>query len=246
MMEGYEKNRYDKSAVSLYPTVLTIFVEGEANKKFYSSFKKFENQNCNVRVGNEINNKGNSCNNIINIINDISSKNCIGIIDGDFNDSEIHNKIFKIDFYSIENIVVIYHKLFHELFTILKEEFLPPFFSNHKIIRKSIQAKTTNRNQNFDLEFEKDDIDNQYHEYIDKKINNEDDYIRYMNLKKVVDKFSIYKINCRNTNKEDKKIYRKYIETLFNYMNDSHISEIFSNSEYKRINKFLQNFNKMK
>lgn len=59
MMEGYEKNRYDKSAVSLYPTVLTIFVEGEANKKFYSSFKEFENQNCNVRVGNEINNKGN-------------------------------------------------------------------------------------------------------------------------------------------------------------------------------------------
>ena len=42
MMEGYEKNRYDKSAVSLYPTVLTIFVEGEANKNFILVLKNLK------------------------------------------------------------------------------------------------------------------------------------------------------------------------------------------------------------
>ena len=237
MMEGYERNRYNKSAVLLYPTVLTIFVEGETNKKFYSNFQELENQNCNIRVGNEFNNRGNSCNSIINIINDISNENCIGIIDGDFDDSKIHNKIFKIDFYSIENIFVIYHELFDEL----KKEFLYPFFSNHKIIRKHIQVNTNNFNQNFELK-SGNPIDNQYYKYIDKKINNENDYIKYMNLKKVVDKFSKYKINCKNINKEDKKIYRKYIETLFDYMNGCNISILFNDSEYKRVNQFLQNF----
>ena len=116
-----------------------------------------------------------------------------------------------------------------------------PFFSNHKIIRKPIQVELGNYNQSFKLKFG-NLIDNKYHEYINKKINNEDDYVKYMNLKKVVDKFSIYKINCRNTNKEDKKIYRKYIETLFDYMNNCNINVLFSNSEFSRIKLFFDNF----
>lgn len=227
-MNGLNERYYD--IANSMNTGLTIYFEGKCNKKFYANFNIFKKYTL-------LN--GNSCYNIIKKVE--NNNNCIGIIDGDFDDSKKGDKIFKIDFYSIENIVVIYHKLFNEL----KKEFLHPFFSNHKIIRNHIQVEPDNYNQCFKLKFG-DPIDNKYHEYINKKIDNEDDCIRYMNLKKVVDKFSIYKINCRNTSKEDKKIYRKYIETLFNYMNNSHISEIFSNSEYKRINKVLQNFNKMK
>lgn len=227
-MNGLNERYYD--IANSMSTGLTIYFEGKCNKKFYANFNIFKKYTL-------LN--GNSCSNIIKKVE--NNNNCIGIIDGDFDDSKRGDKIFKIDFYSIENVVIIYHKLFNEL----KKEFLHPFFSSHKIIRNHIQVESDNYNQCFKLK-PGNPIDNKYHEYINKKIDNKDDFIRYMNLKKVVDKFSIYKINCINTNKEDKKIYRKYIETLFNYMNDSHISEIFSNSEYKRINKVLQNFNKMK
>ena len=223
-MNGLNKKYYD--IANLMNTGLIIYFEGECNKKFYANFDFFKKHTL-------LN--GNSCSNIIKKAG--NNNNCIGVIDGDFDDSKIDDKIFKIDFYSIENIVVIYHKLFNEL----KKEFLHPFFSNHKIIRKHIQVELGNYNQSFKLKFG-NLIDNKYHEYINKKINNEDDYVKYMNLKKVVDKFSIYKINCRNTNKEDKNIYRKYIETLFDYMNNCNINVLFSNSEFSRIKLFFDNF----
>ena len=83
-------------------TGLTIYFEGKCNKKFYANFNIFKKYTL-------LN--GNSCYNIIKKVE--NNNNCIGIIDGDFDDSKKGDKIFKIDFYSIENIVVIYHKLFN-------------------------------------------------------------------------------------------------------------------------------------
>lgn len=223
-MNGLKERYYD--IANSMNTGLTVYFEGECNKKFYANFDVFKKHTL-------LN--GNSCSNIIKKAG--NNDNCIGIIDGDFDDSKIDDKIFKIDFYSIENIVVIYHKLFTEL----KKEFLHPLFLKHKITRKHIQVKTNNYNQNFELEFGKE-IDDQYHKYINKKVKNENDYIKYMNLKKVVNKFSKYKINCTNTNKEDKNIYRNYIETLFDYMNNCNINVLFSNSEFSRIKIFFDNF----
>ena len=110
-MNGLNKRYYD--IANSMNTGLTIYFEGECNKKFYANFDFFKKHTL-------LN--GNSCSNIIKKAG--NNDNCIGIIDGDFDDSKIDDKIFKIDFYSIENIVVIYHKLFNEL----KKEFLHHFF----------------------------------------------------------------------------------------------------------------------
>ena len=111
-----------------------------------------------------------------------SPSGVIGIVDGDFDDSLEHEHLFKLDYYSIENVVLIYHKRIRELkenaLIYLKNGFDKKYRLSHTRDGKTITVKKSSR------------IDSRFDKYVKRKITNEHSDIKYMDLKDFVNSLS--------------------------------------------------------
>ena len=110
------------------------------------------------------------------------SSGVLGIVDGDFDDSFEHEHLFKIDYYSIENVVLIYHKGVHKL----KEEALIYLEDS---LDKKYRISHTRDGDNITIK-KSSRIDSSFDNYVRRKIIDKDSYIRYMDLKHFVNSFS--------------------------------------------------------
>lgn len=106
----------------------------------------------------------------------------IGIVDGDFDDSFEHENLFKLDYYSIENVVLIYHKGVQKL----KEKTLVYLENN---LEKKFRIDHTSDGENITIR-RSSRIDSRFDDYVRRKIIDKDSYIRYMDLKNFVNGFS--------------------------------------------------------
>lgn len=106
----------------------------------------------------------------------------IGIVDGDFDDKDEHENLFKIDYYSIENVVLIYHKGVKQL----KENTLNYLENN---LDKKYRIYHTRDGENITIK-KSSRIDSRFDSYVRRKIIDKFSYIRYMDLKNYVNSFS--------------------------------------------------------
>lgn len=106
----------------------------------------------------------------------------IGIVDGDFDDKDEHENLFKLDYYSIENVVLIYHKGVNQL----KENTLNYLENN---LDKKYRIFHTRDGENITIK-KLSRIDPRFDSYVRRKIIDKYSYIRYMDLKKHVNSFS--------------------------------------------------------
>lgn len=209
-----------------------IYFEGERNKKFYSNFS--EVRHCILRGC--VSNGCCSCIDIKNEIKNNRNLNSIAIIDGDFCDDKEHKNIFKIDFYSIENIVLIEHSYFQKLKKDLKKYYEREKDKGVNLIKIIGDINEKRDKYNFKR---LNDIHEQFHDYIKNKIVDFETYIKYMDLKEVVHKFSTFISYSKKLSRNEKSECRRYIETLFSYIKDKKLSKLFSKKEYKSLRKFL-------
>lgn len=106
----------------------------------------------------------------------------IGIVDGDFDDKDEHENLFKLDYYSIENVVLIYHKGVKQL----KENTLNYLENN---LDKKYRIYHTRDGENITIKkFSR--IDSRFDSYVRRKIIDKFSYIRYMDLKNYVNSYS--------------------------------------------------------
>lgn len=146
-----------------------IFFEGEINKKYYQNialFRRYTLEN------------GGPCSNIKRKVSQNSA--FYGVIDGDFLKEDLE-RIYQIDFYSIENIILIYHDDLASYLTILKR-ILKNHFRSEKTIRHRLIQNTDCKDR---FALKKDlKISPQFYDYIDEKIIDELTFLKYMDLKK--------------------------------------------------------------
>lgn len=216
-----DMTEFSHSAEDMLPSSdKKILFEGKVNKKYYQKinhFRKYTLEN------------GDSCSNIKKRVSNNSL--LYGVIDGDFIEEDL-DKIYQIDFYSIENIVLLNHHALDSQLNVLRND-LKQYFNKEKTIRHRLVQDETNKNR---FVLKKDlEIDSKFHPYIDSKIIDQDSFLRYMDLKKVVNSYMNVIKQGKKNSKETKKIIKKYIETC----NIISIEELFSKSELSRVQKEL-------
>ena len=193
-----------------------IFFEEKINKKYYQQitlFRKYTLEN------------GGSCSDIKNKVS--KNNSFYGVIDGDFVREDL-DRIYQIDFYSIENIVLIYHDTLDSHLENLRRD-LKNHYKKEKLIRHRL---IQNINCSKSFAFEKgSEINLQFYDYIDNKINNEKTFLKYMDLKKIVCSYMIFLKQDPTISKECKKAAKDYITTCKVIT----IDELFSKSESKRV-----------
>ncbi|EUB33007.1 MULTISPECIES: hypothetical protein [Fusobacterium] len=224
---------YQSIVNDMYKDEVIIYFEGENNKKFYSNFSEI--QHCILRGCTA--NGQHSCIDIKNEIVNNENLNLIAIIDGDFCDDKEHENIFKIDFYSIENIVLMEHGYFQELKTKLEKYYESEKDKGINLIK--IRGNINDKRDVYSLD-KSNNIHKQFHCYIKNKIVNFQTYIKYMDLKEVVYDYSIFRSYSNNLSRDEKNECKKYIETLFKHIKDKKLSKLFSKKEYESLSKILK------
>ncbi|MDU5765256.1 MAG: hypothetical protein E6Z94_01640 [Streptococcus salivarius] len=197
-----------------------IFFEGKTNKKYYQKIELFRKYTLDT---------GGPSSNIKKIVSQNSK--FYGVIDGDFFNENL-DRIYQIDFYSIENIVLSYHGIlgFHLLSLV---ELLKDYFKSEQKIRHRL-ILTKDSHQCFAIEKELK-IDSQFYDYIDEKIIDEETFLKYMDLKKIVGSYMVILKQNDEISKECRKAAKDYIPTC----NEIKINELFSVSEVERIRREL-------
>lgn len=162
---------------------------------------------------------GMSCGKIREHIKKSSNTHVVGIVDGDFNDDFEHENLFKINFYSIENIALCHHKSLVRLKNKVCEYV-------HENFDKKFSLKISFDGEEFNLSKDGNRIDRQYDVYLSRKIKSVGDYIVYMNLKEIVLAYG----------KVKKLKFQKTLPTQIPKLDD-----IFTKNEFDRlINKILE------
>lgn len=206
---NYDKSKFQRGKLQMVSQPI-FYVEGERNKFFYQQFEELSTINLE---------NGGSCPSIRAKVN--SQKDSYGIIDRDY---LFHSnpKLFPIDYYSIENLSLIYMNRFEELKTNLIE-FINLHglnkVKNHKISLTMNLNKTLYRITDFSLELS-DTHDSQFSTYIESAITCNSSFIRYSSMKHIVEKYvkfhkSKYGFKINHINDLMENIPSKSIEVLF-------------------------------
>lgn len=230
----YDANKYEKGAQTLLEKNTVIFVEGKSNKLFYAQFNEISH--IPVLTPLERNEGTSSCNHIKKLV----KKNAFwhAILDGDFNLSNIlDERVYYIDYYSLENIVLENHSFFEEL-KYAFERFIDE--NGLSICQNEIYSiKIDRENSTYEITKHKN-IDSQYKNYINSKIKNSSHYIKYMPVKKLICSFDSflptkhkgYKKNC-------------YFQNLYNELSNKSLLNLFSNTDNKHYDNFKLLLNKL-
>lgn len=227
-LSNFDSSKYKD--ISQKMSGITFLFEGKVNKKYYQKipfFRPFTLDN------------GGSCSNIINKVSTSLTENIHGVIDGDFERKDIQ-RIYQIDYYSIENICLIYNDQFKELREIITNYY--PSHTKYKRIVANINSGS------FTLEAD-NDIESIFHDYIDEISINVEIFMRYMDLKEVVDSYSRYRIKQNNTSKNspplsgldrdnvkaENKFFKKYIENAVTIV----MEQLFKEEDFVRLKQIV-------
>lgn len=167
-----------------------LFVEGYLDSLFYSKFKE--------TFSFVLHYDSSGVSDLLRLHGE--HENSYAIIDRDYTESYNIPRVYCIDFYSIENIILKHHKLFDNL---------------KKRLEKINLSYFINRDYIYNIEVFIDDQDGinilrgttiheQYKSYILKKINDNDKFLKYFNLKKIVNAFK------KKTARKNKKLSKLF------------------------------------
>jgi hypothetical protein len=215
----YEKDKYNNGARSLLKFDKVFLIEGELSKPFYQNLPEI----CKYTIKN-----GGSCNSIKEEVKKYD--NYYGIIDNDYNDFSVitHERIFRIDYYSIENIVLNEHPEYHSL----KEKILNLVVSSNfgEIVIRKLKLRII-RNQNNKAEEVEilftDCFHYQYHKFLKEQIN-KNNYLKYIDLKECVITYMIFIHEVKGNFKF------KHLLELNKMIKTNSLSYILNINEYKR------------
>lgn len=198
----YDEELYKDNAEQMSSSNLVVYAE---DPLFYRHFFK---------PYTIIDPQGLSCDKVRERAIKTGNTNVIGIVDGDFNDSFEHNNLFKIDYYSIENMLLCNHDKLKSF----KRDVIS--FVNQKNIKNIKKSKLSiSFDDKGNCLHESTTIEKQFHDYVNEKITSSDYYVKYMDLKDVVNAYE-------KTNKSDHK------SSLYIYVK---IDDIFSSGEVNRL-----------
>lgn len=164
--------------------------------------------------------EGMSCDQVRKRVIDTGNVNVVGIVDGDFNDSFEHENLFKINYYSIENVALYHHRSMGEL-----KNKIVDFLTNN--LENKLRLDISFDNEDFHIKHG-NKISSEFTNYVNRKIKDAESYILFMDLKKVVLCYG------KNKNKASfKKTLPKYVrfESLFSSAESTRILEKLLNYE---------------
>ncbi|MGA5696767.1 hypothetical protein ACPCHU_19455 [Bacillus bombysepticus] len=220
---NYDREKYNKGKMKLITQPL-IFVEGNSNKIFYQQLNELKNK---------IIENGGDC---IQIKKRVESQtNCYGIVDHDYLDHS-HEKLFPINFYSVENISLIYIDKLEDLRLSIHKYIYTNEFEEiilQKPFLKMLFDKESKRVIDFNIILTNQKHHDQYKTYITKNIMSETTFMKYKDLKKVVELYiRFYKL------KNSEKI--NHIFDLAQHLPKKSIEDIFDEATLDRFIKILQ------
>ena len=214
------KEKYFEIASKMVGNEKWIYVEGATNKAFYQNFSEINH----IPIS-----SGGSCGLIIDKVR--QSKNAFGIIDNDYRVDTQYDRIFNIDYYSIENIELI----FHPILAGLKDELCIKFHQDFRIAIFKCLDLVVNRDENrrvssFNIIYSIEE-DSQYKGYLSSRLLSNAEFVRYKRLKNVVVKYIDFlkQINGRRT------MPSSILLDTFNHLPTKTIADIFEKNTITRI-----------
>jgi len=199
-LPGYERQSYKNSAEKMMSCNLVVYAE---DLEFYKFFFKPDTIMDPV---------GLSCDQVRKYVTKTGNTNVIGIVDGDFNDSVEHDNLFKIDYYSIENILLYKHARLDSF----KNEVINYVEQNN--IKKS-RLLISFDGDKYCIHVDTNKIAKNFLVYIKKKITASEQYVKYMDLKNLVQAYQ-------------NQLNKYYYSTLHTQVE---INDIFSKNEVDRL-----------
>ncbi|WP_433745938.1 hypothetical protein [Falsibacillus pallidus] len=219
---NYNREKYNRGKLHLV-TQPIIYVEGKSNKFFYQQLNELKDK----FVDN-----GGSC---IQIKLKVESQtNSYGIVDHDYQ-KITHEKLFPINFYSIENISLIFIRELNNL----KESIINYISENTLEVVRLYKSHlnicfdtVTKRVTNYNIVLTDQKHHDQYIEYITRNIISESTFMRYKDIKKIVERYvKFLKV------KHGVKI--NHIIDLAENLPSKSINDIFDNETLERFNEVL-------
>lgn len=221
---GLDKNRYNRASEHMLGQNTVFYFEGLLDKNFYKNFQ-------------EINRftllQGGSCSKVIEKVS--SRKNHYGIIDNDYKERSSCqiDRIFRINYYSIENIVLCEHSLFDNLRSLF-ETFLSDishidgmYLNIIPILERDENKRVTGFNVDFG-----EAIHDQYHEYVKVNITNIETFFRYFNVKRIVVKYGEF------LNQTGIRISKNPLLDLHDKYKEKSVKAIFDTEEFIRFSNY--------
>lgn len=219
-MDNIDVEKYHEGAMALNEGNTIILVEGVSNKLFYSKFEEIKH----IAIFRPLDlDKGSSnCINIKDLIK--NNEGWYAILDKDFQCCT-QDRVFHLDYYSLENVVLCHHKkfnkLYKEIFSLIKNNM--DTYKNKRLTIKSSGEKK------YDIII-LSETHPQFCGYIEKTIVDSISYLKYMDVKKIVEVFDA--LLAKTIARHKKK---KYFEELYDEINDKSLLNLFHNSVHHKL-----------
>lgn len=213
---------------------VVVLVEGN-NKFFYQNIVEFKN--CTV-------DSSGSCSCIRKKVREElnhGNDKIIGIIDKDYSQSPKESNIFSIDFYSIENISLKFYKKMSGIlpyFDSLFKKYSIESLRKQNLCGHCVFNKEMKQYELFCIKLD-GECDQQFHDYIDSEIVNKETFLKYKDLKKVVE---LYAKHYKGVNGKRNKL--EYIDKLSDSIPDSSLRAIMKEYDYKIVTEYISEKNK--
>ena len=240
-LDNFDVGIYSQNAFEMLEGSTIIIVEGMANKLFYRKFEEISH--ISILTPLELIDKGltssengsSSCSVIKKLI--IENESFYGIIDRDFTNKDLSKRnLFVLDYYSLENIVLLEHKKFEKI----KSELIF-FLDGKKLNEYKIKLYTLG-----DIRYGKDsvsynikelkEVHNDVHSYIKNTITDVNCYLKYISVKKLIEKFD----GCLPCLIKHHQKY-KYFEELYDELKDKNILNLFPQTQHQAIMAICKN-----
>lgn len=227
MLEHYDKSKYEKGTHSLIEDIEAIFVEGKSNKLFYSCFEEIKH--IPILTPLDKNQGSCSCGNIKKLIK--KNLKWHAILDGDFNTSKTSlDRVYHLNYYSIENIVLIHHPKFKEIKNELQKLINKKGIKNCFNKRYTI-SKEKGRSDKFEI-IESKKIHPHHQQYLKNNITSSLLYIQHMPVKNIIEAFDSFL-----TSKIDGHKKREYLRELHDKLNNKSLLNLFPEKNHQHYDK---------
>lgn len=240
-LADFDKEKYSQAAYSMLKGDLIIMVEGGANKLFYKEFEEinhipilvpFDVVNGEYSEFSSSDSKkivaSNSCSTIKRLIE--KNESFYGIIDGDFMNYKLCNShLFVLNYYSLENIVLLKHSKFDGIRNDLIRLLNGIELSKYRMSSYTLNINPNEGNASYNIQV-KANLNEQYCKDIAEKVIDVEDYLQYMPVKDLIRRYDQY---LRHLSKEHKK--HQYFGELYEELKDKNLLNLFSSSQHNDI-----------
>lgn len=234
-LDNFDVEAYSKNMFEMLERSTIIIVEGLANKLFYRKFEEINHVS--ILTPLELVNKdlasskysSSSCSIIKKLI--MENESFYGIIDRDFTNKDLSKKnLFVLDYYSLENVVLLEHKKFERI----KSELIS-FLDSKELNEYKIKLYTIgdicylNNSVSYNIK-ELRDVHNDFHNYIKNTITDVNCYLKYIDVKELIERFDGCLTCLIKHHHKD-----KYFEELYDELKDKNILSLFSSNQHNEI-----------